>query len=102
MFETGDNRRIAVKFKSQRIGDCFPSQVVFGRAESAHEDDDLGTRHGETGCSRETLAAIPDDGLEDHFNPKLIELFGQIKRVRVLTERSQQLRPNGDDLGVHE
>ena len=50
----------------------------------------------------EMLAAVADDGLENHFNAQLVELLGQIKRVRVLTERSQQLRANGDDLGVHE
>ena len=102
LFETGNNRRVAVKSQSKRVGYRFASEIVFGRAKSAHEDDDLGARHGKTGRSGEMFTVVANDGLENHLNPKLVELFGQIKRVRILTERSQQLGANGDDLGIHE
>ena len=91
LFETGNNFGIAVKLQSQRVGHSFASEVVFGRAEATHEDHDLGARYGKTSGSGEMFAAVAHDGLENHFNAKLVELLGQIKRVRVLTERSQQL-----------
>ena len=50
-----------------------------------------------TRCSRR----IADDRLEDDFNPELVQMFGEIKGIGVLAEGSQQLRANGDDLGVH-
>ncbi len=91
LFETGDNRWVAMKFESKRVGYCFAREVVFGRAKSAHEDDDLGTRYGKTGRSRQAFTVIADDGLENDLNAKLVELLGQIQRVRILTERGQQL-----------
>ena len=102
LFEAGDNRRVAVKFKSEGIGHRFAGEIVFGRAEAAHEDDDLGARYGKIGRCSELFAVIAHDGLKDHFDAKLIEFFGEIKRVRILPERSQQLGANGDDLGVHQ
>ena len=47
------------------------------------------------------FAAVADDGLEDDFYAKLVELFGEIEGIRVLAKRSQQLRSDGNDLGVH-
>ncbi len=92
---------IAVQFKSQRIGHCFPRQVVFGRAESAHEDDDLG-RETTRRPRLSVFAVIADDGFENYFNAELVQLLSQIKGVRVLPEGCQQLRADGDDLSIHE
>ncbi len=48
-----------------------------------------------------SAAAIAHNGLEAYFHAQAIQLLGEEKRVRVLAERSQQLRSNGDDLSVH-
>jgi hypothetical protein len=48
------------------------------------------------------FAAISDDGLEDNLNTKLVKLFGEIERIRVLAKRSQQLRTYCDDFCVHD
>ena len=40
-------------------------------------------------------------GLEHYFDAQLVELFGEIERVGVHAEGSQQLGANGDDLRVH-
>ena len=77
-----------MEFKSERIGYRFPCEVIFGRTQAAHEDDDLGTRYRKTGGFGQALTAIANDGFENHLDTKLVKLFGQIKRVRVLTERS--------------
>src|ERR1700685_159532 len=75
LFETGNNLWVAVKFKSERVADCFAREIVFCRAQAAHEDDDLGARYRKTGGSRQTFSVIADDGFEDDFNAKLVELF---------------------------
>ena len=55
----------------------------------------------QAGRPGETLAVVAHDGLEDHLDAQLVQLFREIEGVRVLTEGSQQLRADGDDLGVH-
>ena len=50
---------------------------------------------------REMFAVVADDGLENDIDAQQVELFGEVERVGVLAERSQQLRADGDDLGVH-
>ena len=47
------------------------------------------------------FAAIAYDGLEDDFDTELVKFFCQVERVGVLTKGGQQLRTDGDDLGVH-
>ena len=56
---------------------------------------------GEAGRTREMFAVVPDDCLENHLDTQQVELFREVERIRILTEGSQQLRANGDDLGVH-
>src|SRR5438105_13789992 len=47
------------------------------------------------------LPVIPHDGLKNDLHPELVQLFGEIQRIGVLAERSQQLRPDGNDLSFH-
>jgi hypothetical protein len=47
------------------------------------------------------FAAVPDDSFKNDLDAKLVKLFGEIEGVRVLAKRSQQLRTDGDDFGVH-
>ena len=101
LFEPGQHFFISLEDQSQRLGDRFASQVVFGGAKAAHEDHDVGAKKSMLRDRDEPVAAVSDDGFEDDLNPKLIELFGEVERICVLPERSEQLRADGDDLGVH-
>jgi len=47
------------------------------------------------------LAAVADNGLENHLNTELVKFFCEVERVRVLAEGRQQLRADGNDLGIH-
>ena len=49
----------------------------------------------------ESRAAVADDGLQDNFDAKLVQLFGEIKRIGVLAERGEELRADGDDFSKH-
>ena len=91
-----------MKLELQRLGHCFPGEIVFRRSKAAHEYDDVGTRYGQPSRGGEMLAIVPHNGFENHFHAQLVKFFGEVKGIRILTERSQQLRANGDDLGVHE
>jgi len=93
--------KIDPQFKLQRISDRFAGEIVLGRPESTHKNNNIGPRKCEACSSGEMLAAVADDSLENHLNSELVEFFGEIKRIRVLAERGQQLRADRDDLGVH-
>ena len=100
-FQAGDNFRIAAHFQSQRIRHGFTGEIVFSRSQAAHEDHDFGARQAQAGRSREMFAAVAHDGLENYLDAQQIQLFREVKGIRVLTEGRQQLRANGDDLGIH-
>ena len=99
--QAGHDLGIAPQFKLQRISDRFAGEIVLGRPESTHKNNNIGPRKCEACSSGEMLAAVADDSLENHLNSELVEFFGEIKRIRVLAERGQQLRADRDDLGVH-
>jgi hypothetical protein len=44
---------------------------------------------------------VAHHALENHFNAQLIDLLGEIERIRIRAEGRQQLRADRDDLGIH-
>ena len=100
-FQAGDNFRVAAQFQTQGIGHGFAREVVFGGSQAAHENHNSGARKREAGRAREMFAVVADDGLENHIDAQQVELFREVEGIRVLAEGSQQLRADGDDLGVH-
>ena len=46
-------------------------------------------------------AAVPDDALEAHFDAELVQFFGEVERIGVLTVGREHLRAHGDGFGVH-
>ena len=101
LFELRNDFRIALQFQAERIGHRFASEVIFGGAEAAREDDDVRTPHGEFGGCREPFGVVAHNAFEAHFHAQVIQLFGEVERVGVLAMGSQHLRADGDDLGVH-
>ncbi len=100
-FQTGDNLGIAAQSESQCIGYRFTSEIVFRRSQAAHEDHDLGTRKCQASRARKMFAVVAHDGLEYDIDAQQVELFREIKRVRILAERSQQLRADGNNFSIH-
>ena len=100
-FQTGDNFRIAAQSESQRIGHGFASEIVFGRPQAAHEDHNFGARKRQARGAREVFAVVAHDGFENHIDAEQVELFREVEGIRVLAEGSQQLRADGNDLGIH-
>src|SRR5207253_9974287 len=92
---------IARQFTCHLIIDRIAREIVRGRPASTPKNNHIGPRKCEACSSGEMLAAVADDSLENHLNSELVELFGEIKRIRVPAERGQQLRADCDDLGVH-
>ena len=90
-----------MQFQTQRVGHRFARQVVFGGAEAARENDNIRTPHGKFGGCGQSFGVVAHNALEAHFNAQFIQFFGEVERVRVLAIRSEQLRPNGNDLGIH-
>ena len=85
----------------QPLGHRLARQIVFRGAEPTTKDDDVRTPHGEFSGRSQSFDVVAHNALEAHFNAQVVQFFGEVKRVGVLAMRSEQLRPNGDDLGVH-
>ncbi len=100
-FKPRDHLRIALQFQAQRVGHRFARQIIFRGAEATGENDNVRTPHREFGRRGQSFAVVAHNGLEAHFDAQFIQLFGEIERVGVLAMGSEQLRPNGNDLGVH-
>ena len=54
-----------MKLELQRLGHCFPGEIVFRRSKAAHEYDDVGTRYGQPSRGGEMLAVIDFSGRYD-------------------------------------
>jgi hypothetical protein len=74
-------------------GDGFAGEVVFGGAEAAGEDGDVGSRDGDDGGAGEMREAVADDCLEGDLDTEVVEAFGEVEGVgveRVSASRSRQ------------
>ncbi len=49
----------------------------------------------------QALEIVADHTLENHLNAQLIDLLGEIERVRIHAEGREQLGAHRDDLSVH-
>src|SRR5258708_3041180 len=91
------NAGVAFERTAQRFCHALTSKVVFSGTETAHEDNDI--RGGECypGHVDQISTAIAHDGLKAYFHAQPVQLRSEEERVRVLAERSQQLRSNGNE-----
>ena len=99
--ESGDLVGVAAQGERERFGDGFAGEVVFGGAEAAHEDDNVGAAEGGADGVDQVFAAVADDGLEGDGDAELVELFGEVEGVGVLAEGGEHLGADGDDFGFH-
>jgi hypothetical protein len=49
----------------------------------------------------QTFEIVAHHALENYFNPQLIDLLGEIKRIRIHAEGRQQFGANRNDFSVH-
>src|SRR4029077_20598858 len=93
--------RVAMEFQLQCLSHSFTREVILDGTQTAHENHDIRPRQRCACAPSKVLAAISNNGLEDHFHPELIEFFGEIQRVRILAERRQQVGADSNDFGIH-
>ncbi len=99
--ESGDLGGVAAQGERERFGNGFAGEVVFGGAETAHEDKNVDAGEGDADGVDEVLEAVANDGFEVDGDTNLIELFSEIEGVGVLTEGGEHLGADGDDFGFH-
>ena len=90
-----------MQLQAKRFGHGFARKVIFGGTESADEDDDVGTPHGQFRRGGEIVTVVADDAFEAHFDSQLVQFVGEIERVGVLPVGREHLRAHGNGFGVH-
>jgi hypothetical protein len=90
---------VAVELKVKSFGEALASEVVFGGAEAAGEEDDVGAVESDADGRGEVLAVVADNGLEGYGDAEVIEARGEVEGVGVLPVRRQHLGTDGDDFG---
>ena len=85
----------------ERHGDGIARKVVFGGAETAGDDYDLGRSQRAPYGAGEALEVVADHMFGGHLHAQIIQLLRHEKRIRVDPFVRQHLGANGYDLGVH-
>ncbi len=99
--EGGEDGVVGVDVDAERGGDGLAGEVVFGGAEAAGEDDDVGAGDGDDGGAGEVGEVVADDGLEGDLDAEVVEAFGEVEGVGVLAEGREHLGARGDDFSDH-
>ncbi len=94
--------RVAAQRERKRFRRSFAGQVVFGRSQAAHEDQDVDAAQRRADGVDQILAPVADDGLECDGNAELVELLRDVERVGVLAKGGEHLGADGDDFAFHE
>ena len=92
---------VASEVEAEGFGDGFAGEVVFGGAEAAAEDEDVGAEESVLRGRHEAAAVVADDAFEDYIDAEQVELLGEVERVGVHAVGSEQLGAHRDDFGVH-
>ena len=99
--ERGEDGVVGVELDAERGGDGFAGEVVFGGAEAAGEDDDVGAGERDASGAGEVREVVADDGLEGDRDAEVVEAVGEVEGVGVLAEGRQHLGAGGDDFSDH-
>ncbi len=101
LVEVGDDGVVAVELEVEGCGDGFAGEVVFGGAEAAGEEDDVGAGDGDADGGGEVGEVVADDGFEGDGDAEVVESLGEVEGVGVLAEGRQHLGADGDDFSDH-
>ncbi len=101
LVELSEDGGVGMKLDVERGGGGFAGEVVFGGAEAAGEDDDVGAGDGDAGGAGEVGEVVADDGLEGDLNAEIVEAVGEEEGVGVLPEGREHLGAGGDDFSDH-
>ncbi len=96
---TRGRRSLRWSGRSRVSATALAGEVVFGGAEAAGEEDDVGAVEGDVDGRAEVVAVVADDGLEGDGDAEVVEAGGEVEGVGVLTMRREHLGANGDDFG---
>ena len=99
--EGGEDVGVAVEGEVEDLGEALAGEVVFGGAEAAGEDDDVGAGEGDANGGGEVSAVVADDGLEGDGDAEVVEAGGEVEGVGVLAMRREHLGADGDDFCDH-
>ncbi len=92
---------ITSKLNPQCVGHALARQIVFGRPQASHKDDQVGALDRSAGDGGQLQPMIANDGLEGNAHAEFVELAGEVKGVGILPVRSEHLRADGHDFGDH-
>ena len=92
---------VIVEREVEGLGEALAGEVVFGGAEAAGEEDDVGAVERDGDGRGEVIAVVADDGLEGDRYAEVVEACGEVEGVGVLGKRREHLGPNGDDFSDH-
>src|SRR6202042_1291925 len=95
------NGRVGMQLEVKRGGGGFAGKIVFGGAEAAGEDDDVGAGDSDGGGAGEMREVVADDGLEGDLYAEVVEAVGEVEGVGVLTEGREHLGTDSDDFSDH-
>ena len=99
--ERGEDGVVGVEVDAECGGDGFAGEVVFGGAEAAGEDDDVGAGDGDEGGAGEVGEIVADDGLEGDLDAEIVEAVGEVEGVGVLAEGREHLGAGCNDFSDH-
>ena len=99
--ESGEDGVVGVKADVECGGGGLAGEVVFGGAEAAGEDDDVGAGDGDEGGAGEMGEVVADDGLEGDLDAEVVEALGEVEGVGVLAEGREHLGASCDDFSDH-
>src|SRR5579863_9271080 len=85
------NLLVATQWNPQSLGHRLAGKVIFGRPQTAAENYDLRAKERMLRGFNQAFAIVANNAFEDYFNTQLIDLLGEIERVRVHAEGCQQL-----------
>jgi hypothetical protein len=92
----------AVKERTaQRRGARLPRLVVLGRAEAAHDDQEVRPPDGIPDERADFFGVVSDDRRPGDVESEIIEPAGQLEGIRVDESGRQELGAYGQDLDLH-
>ena len=102
LVERGEDVGVAAELEAEGGGDGFAGEVVFGGAEAAGEEDDVGAGDARSAALVRCSRLSPTMVLKATWTPRSLRPLGEVERVGVLPEGREHLRAGGDDFSDHD